>query len=581
MNGVLVVSAIELSANVAEVGWSRRGDVHILRLDYGRKVEKDIIKLPPQLLGAWLKVVAWSPMMRYNEKAGEMVEDSSVQVITRSHIVTEAGIELSVEADSAYIVFEFTPKIREKVKTKVILSFATEVANLPMDYDLIERIAGFLTEKGLVGNFHLTGDYARALKRNGRCDVVAALSKHEIGFHCNHHGARPFMGKYINDKGWRDGVAEWFSNETPGIMAVEELFGKKPLYYTTEFARAPQAVYASYLTGIPMLGFAELPTRGHGAVWFCNSFVPNCDALQSMPVDENDPLNAGKLTFKELEGKLKTGKSDLIRFFQHSYDLYYARPIQWETETPAYYKNDNLYYEDAPHITKLWPQKKQEEAFEAFKKLITHISENAEFLSFSDYLKLFKGNEGQWIKLSELDKIAAFLLENIDAYTTEDVSISPAESFALFVRALRHHHENGKFPDAVFMRNVIGPTQSVDAGAESLTVAPEVLSNALVTLDRMMDNEQYLPASYHIGGSQAGPGQLLRGMLQLYIALREGKAPSELSLSGSNLPAIAEAPYFQSREFVHGSFYPDGFAGENVALISRVQSWSWKPAIAK
>jgi hypothetical protein len=54
------------------------------------------------------------------------------------------------------------PTTERQPITQVILSFATEVAEVPKDYDHIKALAEFLTEEGLVGNFHLTGDYATA-----------------------------------------------------------------------------------------------------------------------------------------------------------------------------------------------------------------------------------------------------------------------------------------------------------------------------------------------------------------------------------------------------------------------------------
>lgn len=88
------------------------------------------------------------------------------------------------------------PTTERQSSTQVILSFATEVADEPKDFDHIKALAEFLTQEELIGNFHLTGDYARALKHHGRLDVVEALMSHEIGFHCNHHGAAPFMAGY-------------------------------------------------------------------------------------------------------------------------------------------------------------------------------------------------------------------------------------------------------------------------------------------------------------------------------------------------------------------------------------------------
>ena len=56
-----------------------------------------------------------------------------------------------------------TPATERQPSTQVILSFATEVADEPKDFDHIKALAEFLTQEGLIGNFHLTGDYAADL----------------------------------------------------------------------------------------------------------------------------------------------------------------------------------------------------------------------------------------------------------------------------------------------------------------------------------------------------------------------------------------------------------------------------------
>ena len=43
------------------------------------------------------------------------------------------------------------------------------------------------------------------------------------------------MAGYLEKMNWRDGTTEWTRNELPGLRVVEELFGRRPVYYTTEF----------------------------------------------------------------------------------------------------------------------------------------------------------------------------------------------------------------------------------------------------------------------------------------------------------------------------------------------------------
>ena len=180
----------------------------------------------------------------------------------RQLLTTSAALPVFSNCQSAFPgADEVTERTTERQpSTQVILPFATEVADEPKDFDHIKALAEFLTQEGLIGNFHLTGDYARALKHHGRLDVVEALTSHEIGFHCNHHGAAPFMAGYLETMNWRDGTTEWTRNELPGLRVVEELFGRRPVYYTTDFNKAPQSIFASCQAGLPTIGDLTVPT---------------------------------------------------------------------------------------------------------------------------------------------------------------------------------------------------------------------------------------------------------------------------------------------------------------------------------
>jgi len=462
---------------------------------------------------------------------------------------------------------------------RIILSFATEVAHLPRDYDHIKAVAECLTEEGLVGNFHLTGDYARALKRRGRLDVVKALAGHEIGYHCNHHGADPFMAGYLEAMNWRDGVTEWFANEMPGLSVVEELFGRRPTYYTTEFAKAPQAVYASWQAGLPITGYLLLPTRGHGAVWYCNSFVPNSEnlsGLEGVPTAGVDLEQRFRSKFDRFEEKLKSQKTDLLRVIQHSYKTYAIRPFK--RTPPRTYQDDSLYYEDFPRYMDIYPEATLREGFEIFRRAVRYYAERAEFVSFSAYRRSFGDNQGQWLGLSELDDVCELLSERLDAYVSDKLSVSPAEAFGMLVRVLRTYHEDGALPERVFMRNVIGPTSLMPEGLGDGMVRSSSVFEALRSMDRALDSEQSMPSSMEIEGDAVGPGQMLHGLRNLYAAARTGKVPESVELSGPNLPVVADEPFFAQEMFTR-EIYPEGFEGRNICKTCRLQSWSWKPAV--
>src|SRR5204863_1038537 len=89
----------------------------------------------------------------------------------------------------------------------VILWFDTEDYLLPADDDASKRLAEMLSQRGILATFKLVGEKARTLERRGRRDVIAALKKHNIGYHSDFHSVHPAPSEYLADCGLLDGVA--------------------------------------------------------------------------------------------------------------------------------------------------------------------------------------------------------------------------------------------------------------------------------------------------------------------------------------------------------------------------------------
>src|SRR5436305_5300734 len=113
----------------------------------------------------------------------------------------------------------------------VLLWFDTEDYILPASDDAALRVADFLTREGIRATFKVVGEKARTLEKRGRTDVIAALKKHEIGYHSNWHSTQPTPAQYLSTLGWDEGVAEFDRREGPGVRDVQRVFGQMPSCY--------------------------------------------------------------------------------------------------------------------------------------------------------------------------------------------------------------------------------------------------------------------------------------------------------------------------------------------------------------
>jgi peptidoglycan/xylan/chitin deacetylase (PgdA/CDA1 family) len=113
----------------------------------------------------------------------------------------------------------------------VALWFDTEDYILPQDDDATKRLAETLTRLGVRATFKVVGEKARVLERRRRGDVIAALKRHDIGYHSDTHSQQPTIAVYLQNAGWGEGVAEFRRRETQGFRDVARIFGVTPVAY--------------------------------------------------------------------------------------------------------------------------------------------------------------------------------------------------------------------------------------------------------------------------------------------------------------------------------------------------------------
>src|SRR5437879_6889282 len=138
-------------------------------------------------------------------------------------------------------------------KVHVILWFDTEDYILPASDDAALRLATFLSHEKIRATFKVVGEKARTLEKRGRTDVIAALKKHEIGFHSNYHSVQPSPAMYLSNLGWDEGVSEFDRREGPGRDDVQRIFGVAPSCYGQPGSSwGPQSYGAMRKWGMPV-----------------------------------------------------------------------------------------------------------------------------------------------------------------------------------------------------------------------------------------------------------------------------------------------------------------------------------------
>ena len=158
--------------------------------------------------------------------------------------------------------------------TPVVICFDVEDYTSPesvgMD-DIPKWLAEIMTEEGVTGTFFLIGEKARMMERRGRTDVIAAMTRHDIGSHTNFGSIHPTVTEILENADWDAGLETMLKNEGAGVDELERIFGQRPANlarhggsYGPQLAGALGQLGAGYV-------YSPVGLPGHNIVWFCNT----------------------------------------------------------------------------------------------------------------------------------------------------------------------------------------------------------------------------------------------------------------------------------------------------------------------
>ena len=463
---------------------------------------------------------------------------------------------------------------------KLFISFATEEFVTPAHSEILIKIASILSDRCITGSFHLTGEFARYLRDNQRCDIIEVLRQHEIGYHSNTHGAYPFIGSICENNTWDSTVEKLMRTEAKGLLDIENIFGRRPTYYVTEFTKAPQLIYALRCLGIDLLGFSGLPESAEVPFyWYTGSLCytgpmmgiespPHTDRLQNMK-DKFD------LLYQQEKAK---GPNGVIKLFNHPYKFAYNNTIASWVSKNKIYQSYNIHTPWIVPQESLYPEKITASLFSEFEDLLDYIldKDDTEFLSTSDIALPYSNKPPSFIPCEIFSELLQQIDDNIIWLKVGETIFSPCEIFALMTYALKFHSIYHTLPDSLPLRDPLGPVLESRALNEAVDVSIDVIMGNIAAIDRELEFSQQSPCEMEFSDTKiplASAYLAFAKMLQNPIA-----KSGDLTFQPTGLlPKITSDDYFAAQLWTKES-YPAGFTGENICTHCRLQSWTYKPA---
>ncbi len=461
-------------------------------------------------------------------------------------------------------------------KVYVILWFDTEDYLLPADDDATKHLAEFLSAEGIRGTFKLVGEKARVLERRKRADVIAALKKHEIGYHSNFHSVEPTPALYLSNLGWDEGVAEFDRREGPGRADVERIFGTPPTTYGQPGSSwGPQSYGAMkrwgmrvYLDGGRHVGVDAKPH------YYCGML--NLYWLAHMPrVGLADPKDvpAAEEKFAEARKALLAEGGGVVSIIYHPCEFVHKK--FWDGV------NFRAGANPPPEAWQIPPQKTSEEtkvAFDNFENYVRFMKRFPEvrFITATDAVKLYHdGSRDRRIGAKELREIAESVGDEVNFQKHDGYALAPSEVFELLTRFV-----NRREPDLSPVSDTpLGPT-----GTVTPLTAP-VMTDRSQFLRTSRDVAGYLrrhgrvPSAVWLGSTPVPPEAYLRTLARVALDLLDGKeVPEKLEILPTAL-GVAKYVSDDDPKLWGWVIFPPGFRAPALMDLARRQAWTIKPAL--
>ena len=466
----------------------------------------------------------------------------------------------------------------------VTLWFDTEDYILPRSDDAAKRVAEILTRLGIKATFKVVGEKARTLERRGRQDVIAALKKHDIGYHSNTHSQQPTIAVYLQHTGWEDGAAEFYRRESQGAVDVERIFGVTPVCYGQPGAAwAAQAFPALKRMGIGMyldegdhIGLDEQP------FYFCgmlNVFKMGSNQVR-MALSGGASLAEGKTRFQGAYDRLRARGGGTISIYYHPCEFVHtefwdgvnfsrgANPPRSEWKLPR---------TKAPEET--------DKAFADFEEYVKFIKmqPGARFVTASELMKLYPDRApSRSFNRTEILALAKAVQGEITFQRFDAFTLSAAEVFALLNDAMNAWLDKNEFPVAVKLTTPYGPTRAFSppsGRARPTSFTWNAFAEAVRNTAGFYRTHNRLPDEIWVGVDNLPPQDYLATLAAVIEELgARGNKPEQVKIREGRFTTDQYVAK-DSTKLWDWVIFPEGFQAPKIVELARLQAWTLKPAI--
>jgi hypothetical protein len=465
----------------------------------------------------------------------------------------------------------------------VVLWFDTEDYILPASDDAVLRIASFLSSVGVKATFKVVGEKARTLEHRGRQDVIAAIRRHEVGYHSNLHSQHPSPAERLSQMEWDEGVEEFDRTQRQGLEDVRRIFGKSPICYGQpgdSWAAQPYAVLKSW--GVPVY----LDEGDHVGIqrqpfWYCG--ILNVFKMQRYftrtELRQDSDLETAKNEFLKRHEELRQKGGGVISICYHPCEF-----VHREFWDAVNFSNGMNPPREAWKLPPVKSATEVEQGFRNFEAYIRFLKNTAgvEFVTAGDLPDLYRDEAAaKTFSKHEILQLARAVQKEITFWTAPNLSLSPAEVFSILNSTLANFIQGGKPPSEVRLDFAYGPSRRTETAKEPSSVSWNAFAGACLDVQSALHMQHRMPSEVWIGSRAILPKDYLATLGSVVEELIEsGKASESIPFKVGSFTVdqyVAE----DAPEIWKWVIFPQGFHSPKIMQLAKQQAWTLKPAILR
>ncbi|WP_146250277.1 hypothetical protein [Paenibacillus flagellatus] len=452
---------------------------------------------------------------------------------------------------------------------KVMLWFDVEDYITPQAQESLLALLRMLNRRNVKGIFKIVGEKARRLERDGRTDIWAEMSGHEIGYHTDMHSEHPVSTEYLERCGFRDGAVEYEARERGGLADLRRIAGKPAICFgQAGYAWAPQTYAALKHWGIPVYLDDHDHIRLDGRPFWYGGLLNLTNLRGTMRMElVADGLEKAKEQFDELYASLASEPVGFVSIYYHPCE--FACRGFWDAANFARGRNTpREEWRPAP----LRPEGETERYLDMLGRFIDYTlsKENVEYIGSEQALALERSGTGP-VEPSLVKELAAGIGNALGFRIAGGRSFSAAELHSLFRRYLLGME---LLPELLYGPEADAAAPGAEVGAGAIRV-DDVKRALAVEYPEALGTPQ-LPETFEVGGVRVHAVDLTCTMARIIAdGLGDGDRVELVRGALESAKHAGDDDLWGPRWII----FPEELRVPNVVRMSKLQTWTLKPAL--